>query len=140
MYVKSPKDFDDRYVFLWLFLTESFDLVNVNAKFRVQSDNLLFDLVFCCVIDTPQLFYVQRNKQPVVLVAKIVGGILVMVENNIADNMLNSFDETFKLKNVVHRPGTLQNVGFNTIQHKDFSCATDGDDKLFALEPAPLAC
>lgn len=40
IYVIPPSKSANRIRFLWLLLTESYGLVNANAKFLVQSDNL----------------------------------------------------------------------------------------------------
>lgn len=47
-------------------------------------------------------------------------------------------DGMVKRKDVAHGSDTLRLFGFSIIQHNDFICTTDEDEKLFAREPVSL--
>ena len=139
VYVIPPLVSEDRFRSVWLLLAASYGLVNANAKFQVQSDNLLLDLGMLRVTDIPQLFYAKSNGRLTILLAKIVDDILVTGEVAVFENVLRMFNEKFKFGTIVHGPGKLRYFGFNVIQYDDYTTVIDGDDKLSALEPPPLS-
>lgn len=137
VYVIPPRECTSKDVY-WLLLTAAYGLVNANAKWQSQSDQLFFDLGLeqCPVL--PQLFYIIKNGQLVLLAAKIVDDILVTGDTDMVDKFITGFNSKFKFGTVVHGPGNLRFFGLNLVQNEDYTCEINADDKLHALEPYPL--
>lgn len=134
VYVIPPRESECRFQYFWLLLIAQYGLLNDNAKFKVQSDDLLLDLGLLQVIDVLQLFYGMIEGQLAVFVAKILDDILIAGETNAIDQHQQAFNIKVKFGAVIQRPVKLHEFGFNIVLHDGFTCRIDGDNKLTALE------
>lgn len=64
-----------RSTHLWLLITAAYELVDANAKWQVQSDQVIFDLGLQQCNQIPQLLYLNHNAELVLVVAKVVDDI-----------------------------------------------------------------
>ena len=139
VYVRPPKESSMKSTHLWLLLTAAYGLVNANAKWQNQSDNVMLDLGLQQSSPIPQLFFKKEGGRLVLLVAKIVDDLKVAGEGNRAELFLEAFDKKFKFGNVNHGPGKLRFFGINTIQNTDHTIETDADDKMEAVVEYPFS-
>ena len=139
LYFRPSKESSMKSTHLWLLLTAAYGLVNANAKWKNQSDNLMLDLGLQQPSHIPQVFFKKENGKLVLLVAKIVDDLKVAGEGNRAQLFLEKFDEQFKFGNVNHGPGKLRFFGINTVQNTDHTIETDADDKMDAVTEYPFS-
>lgn len=130
VYVKSPRESSMRGTHLWLLLTASYGLVNANAKWQYQSDQVLEELGLTQSVHIPQLFYKIENGKLVFILAKIVDDIICAGIGNSAEIFLNKVNEHFKLGTIDCRKGEHRFFGINVTQHEYYSITTNADDKL----------
>lgn len=138
VFVVPPRECADRK-FYWLLLTATYGLVNANSKWQKQSDELLYSLNLQQVTAIPQLFYMTVDGSTVSIVAKIIDDMILAGVEEHANNFIKKFNSRFKLGKIIHGPGRLRFYGLNAIQHEEYSCSIDGDDKLNVLEPYLLS-
>lgn len=139
VYVRPPRESKMKGSHLWALLTAAYGLVNANAKWQNQSDQLMFDIGLVQSTHVPQLFFQNENGRLVLIVAKIVDDLKVAGEGDRAKLFLDKFDKKFKFGNVNHGPGKLRYFGINTIQNVDFTVETNADDKLDGVQEYPLS-
>lgn len=133
VYVCPPREICDRHHY-WLLLATTYGLVNTNANFQYQWDELFLDLGLRHLAAIPQLFYSVKNGSVVLIVIKIVDDLLITGETNVASKFIECFNRKFKLGTIVKAPGAMKFYGMSIIQLEDFSCTIDADDKLDAIE------
>ena len=133
VYVKPPRECGMKSTHMWLLLTAAHGLVNANAKWQVQSDELLFDLGLKQCQQVQQLFYRRKNGELVLIVAKIVDDIKVSGEVDFVVQFMKRFNSKFKFGTVASGPGRMRFFGINIEQAEDFTIHTEADEKLNAL-------
>ena len=138
VYVVPPRESKNRS-FYWLLLTAAYGLVNANAKWQVQSDNLLFTIGHYQLAYVLQLFYLHRDGRLVLLVVKTVDDILATSPDHEVDLFVSQFNHKFKHGTIAHGPGLFRFFGPNITQLQDYSCHIKGDDKLESLEGFPTS-
>lgn len=124
---------------LWMLTTGLYGLVNANAKWQNQSDQLMHDIGLTQSPHVPQLFYKKENGRLVLIVAKIVDHLKIAGEVNRSQKFIEQFDRRFKFGYVNHGPGKLRYLGINTVQNGDYTIETDADDKLNAAAEYPFS-
>ncbi len=129
VYVKPPRESSMRNTHLWLLLITAYGLVNSNAKWQNESDNVLLKMGLTQSINVPQLFYKKENGKLTLILAKVVDDIIAAGVGNSAIQALNEFDKTFKLGEIKSGPGKLRFFGINISQNEDRSIDADADDK-----------
>lgn len=139
VYVIPPVESQDRGKTLWLLLAAAYGLINSNAKWKMQSDELLFQLGFQTVPLMPQLLMKKKNGYISVLLEKIVNDILIASEPTDTKIIVTKIDGTFKLGTVASSPGPLKLFGLNIHPHEDLSISVDADEKLDNLELLPIS-
>lgn len=72
VYFIPPRESDDPGKSLWILITGSDGLVNLNAKYQVQSDESLIDLGFFKAPVVPQLFFILQDSLVLDIISKIV--------------------------------------------------------------------
>ena len=137
VYVVPRRECRDRR-FLWLLLAAAYGLVNANAKWQTQSDQLIQSLGLTQCPLVPQLFYKLSNGRLSLVVAKIVDDLMVTGEPGEVESFQSGFGKIFKLGTVCSGPGRLRFFGLSVIQAENYSTTVDGDDKLHALETHAL--
>lgn len=113
-------------------------MVNSNAKFQAQADDLLLSLGLSSVTVVTQLFHLKSSGQLVLLVSKVVDDLLITGVKSYVDDFLVKFDMKFQFGSIVRGPGILKFYGMKIIQNEDFSLSIHADDKLNSLECYPL--
>lgn len=134
VYVKPPVESRMRATHVWLLLTAAYGLVNANAKWQSKSDAVMLDLGLQQSKHIPQLFFKKKNEELVLVAAKVVNDLKASGKRDNAKDFLTAFDRKFKFGAVNHGPGHMRYFGIKTIQHEDFSIATNADDKLEAID------
>ena len=134
VYVKPPNESSMRRSHLWLLDTAAYGLVNSNAKWQLQSDELMFNLGLTQSKNIPQLFYKTENYELILIVAKVVDDLMITGKPDARTAFINNFDKKFKLGTVNQGPGSLRFFGINTIQNEDFYISTNADDKLESIQ------
>lgn len=76
VYVQPPRQSSHRYRYLWLLLTESYGLVNANAKRQQAIDTFPSTLKFYQALHGPQLFIQRKGGNVVAVAVKIVDDVL----------------------------------------------------------------
>ena len=132
-----PKECQERR-FLWVLLAAVYGLVNSNAKWQVQSDDVIRSIGLTQCIYIPQLFYKHRKKRLVLVVAKVVDELMIKGEKDEDDIFQRHFGEKFQLGHSATGPGTLQFFGLTVTQSPHMSSMISGDDNPDALEAYPL--
>lgn len=138
VYVRPPRESPAKTTHLWLLLTASHGLVNANAKWQNQSDELLLEYGLYQSRHVAQLFFKREAGKLVLVVTKIVYDLKVAGTGDRAKAFLDVFDSRFKLGTINSGPGKLRFFGINTVQHEDFTVATDADDKLESVSEYPI--
>ena len=138
VYVIPPYESRDRQ-FYWLLLTAAYGLVNANAKWQKQSDDCLRDLGFKQLLYVPQLFYIQRNNEPIVLAVKVVDDVLFAGETPVVNKIVQAIESRYQLRTVVRGPGRFLFFGLRIEQDENFDITVDADQKLDALEAFPIS-
>lgn len=139
VYVIPPRECRQRDV-LWLLLAAAYGLENANAKWQVKSDSALASLGLIQSSAIPQLFvHTDRNGNIDMIVIKMVDDILATGQDDVLKSFVTDFGGPFALGEIMHGPGQLRFFGLNIVQHEDFSCSIDGDEKLGKIEPYPLS-
>lgn len=123
---------------LWLLLTAAYGLVNANAKWQSQSDQVMFDLGLTQSVHVPQLFYRIENGRLVLIVAEIVDDLKGAGEGDRVKTFMAEFDRRFKFGDIMQGPGKLRFFGINTVQNGDLTIETDADDKIDAVVEYPF--
>lgn len=118
---------------LWLLLTAAYGLVNSNAKWQYQSDNVFLDFGLKQSKHMPHLFYQREGGELVLVVAKVVDDLKATCKEDRATAFLEMFDKKFKLGTTNHGPGNLRFFGINAVQHEDCTVETHADDKMNAV-------
>lgn len=138
VYVRLPRKSKDLRHY-WLLLTAVCGLVNLNAKFQTQADDLLLSLGLSCVTVVTQLFYLKSNGNLDLLVAKVVGDLLVTGVTSYVDDFLVNFNKKIQFGSIVRGSGIIKFYGITIVQNEDFSSSIHADDKLDSLECHPLS-
>lgn len=120
VYVVPPREFQDRFMSLWLLLAASYGLVNAKEKFQVQSEALLLKLGLLRLVDIPQLFYAKADGKLTILLAKIVDEILIIVHHDLVEYIIPRFDRKFKIGTVVHDHGPIRYFVLHILQSDNF--------------------
>lgn len=120
-------------------LAAAYGLVSSNAKFQTQADQFILEICLSHMNVTPQLFYLYRDKNLVLTVAKIVDGLIMTGLKSDVEMFLRRFDERFKLGTIVHGPGVLRFFGMTIEQFDDYASEIHADDKLNSIECFPLS-
>lgn len=139
VYVRPPKESKMKGSHLWVLLTAAYGLVNANAKWQNQSDQLMYEIGLQQSTHVPQLFFQKENGRLVLIVAKIVDDLKIAGEGERPKWFLEKFDKKFKFGDVNHGPGKLRYFGINTTQNSDFTVETDADDKLDGVKEYPIS-
>ena len=139
VYVRPPKESQMKSTHLWLLLTAAYGLVNANAKWQNQSDNVMLDIRLQQSSHVPQLFFEKENGRLVLIIAKIVDDLKIAGEDNCVQHFIEEFDKRFRFGDVKHGPGKLRFFGINTVQNSDFTIETDADDKLDSVTEYPFS-
>lgn len=119
VFVIPPIESEDRGSYVWLPLAAVYGLINSNAKWQVQSDQLLRKLNFIQVSVLPQLFYMMQDGEVVALLAKIVDDILISGEPSLVDSIIEKINSRFTLGTVVHGANVMRYFGLNIVQDED---------------------
>lgn len=106
IYLIPPSESSDRGRALWLLLFAAYGLVNANAKFQVQSDQMLISMGFNLVRLVPQLFKLRDGSGNFVsLLANVVDNNLLSGDPDLIDPLITSVHDRFKLGTITHGPG-----------------------------------
>ena len=108
VYVRPPKESQMKSTHLWLLLTAAYGLVNANAKWQNQSDNVMLDIGLQQSPHVPQLFFKTENGRIVLIVAKIVDDLKVAGGDKCVQHFVEEFDKTLKFGDVKHGTGKLR--------------------------------
>ena len=85
-YVRPPGESKMKSTHLWLPLTAAYGLVDANAKWQKQSDDVMFKLGLSWSNYISQLFYKSEAGKMVLVVAKIVGDLIgAAIGQNVSD-------------------------------------------------------
>lgn len=136
VYACSPIESNNRCN-LWLLLAAAYGLVNANAKFPSQADNLISSIGLSKNTVVPQLFYLRRDSRLVLVVAKVAYDLIFAGENSNVEDFITKFTAKFKIGTVFRGPGILKFYGMTIEQHDDFSIIIHPADKLDANECYP---
>lgn len=134
VYVIPPNESGMRATHRWLLLAAAYGLVNSNAKWQHRSDDQIMNklgLKQCKHIQ--QLFYLMKDGQLILLVAKLVDDIMATGRNDNGKKFLKAFGEQFELGSTRSGPGNLRFYGINVTQNENFKITTNADDKLNSL-------
>ncbi len=124
---------------LWLLLTAVYGLINSNAKWQVQSDELMCQLGLVQLTLIPQLFIKLDNGRLTMIAAKVVDDIILTGEESVTSKFIDDFNAKFKLGTIIRGPGKLRFFGLQVVQEKDLSICVDGNEKLNKIEPYPIS-
>lgn len=138
VYVRPPRESRDRRHY-WLLLAAAYGLVNANAKFQSQSNDLIRSIGLSHISLVPQLFHLVEKGELVLLVAKSVDDLLIAGVPESTKKFLSRFNSRFSFRTVVSGPGILKFYGLTIEQHEDFSSSIHADDKLNSIECFPLS-
>lgn len=138
VYVRPLRESPAKTTYLWLLLTASYGLVNANAKWQNQSDERLLEYGLYQSRQVTQLFFKREAGKLVLVLAKIVDDLKVAGTRDRAKAFLDVFDSRFKLGTINSGTGKLRFFGINTVQHEDFTVATDANDKLESVSEHPI--
>jgi len=133
-----PRECGDRSKY-WLLLTAAYGLVNANAKWQKQSDEVLRGNGFLQCVHVPQLFYSKKDNELCMLAVKVVDDILFAGDNKSVRKVVKSIESSYSLGTVVYGPGTFLFYGLIIAQDDDMSITIHGDEKLNALQSYPLS-
>lgn len=139
VYVVPPRESNHKN-FLWLLLTASYGLVNANAKWQEQSDELLLSsLGFTQLVYVPQLFYKCDSSGLTILAAvKIVDDVLIAGNKNDIADVITKVQRQYKLGTIIYGPGCFLYYGLQICQSSDFTISIHADDKLEQLQGYPI--
>lgn len=118
----------------WLLLSAAYGLVNANAKFQDQPDELILDLGLLHLAVIPQLFHLVKNGSAVLVVIQIVDDLLITGEKSIFSDFFECLNREFKVGTVFKATGAMKFYGMFINQFDDFSCNIDAEEKLDAIE------
>lgn len=138
VYVRPPRESRDRRHY-WLLLAAAYGLVNANAKFQSQADELIMALGLCHMPLIPQLFYLLKNGVIVLVVIKIVDDLLMTGEDASVNDFIERFNKKFELGTVVRGPGSFKFYGISMSQDEDLSSSVNADEKLNLIDSFPLS-
>ena len=93
VYVRPPKESQMKSTHVWILLTAAYGLVNENAKWQNQSDNVMLDIGLQQSSYVPQLFFKKENGRLVLIVAKNMDDLKVAGENNCVQHFMEEFDK-----------------------------------------------
>lgn len=130
VYVRQPRKSKMRSTNFWLLLTAPYGLINASAKWQQPSDKVMFDLGLKQWQQTPELFYLQRNKRLILVFAQIIEDLKVTGSDSSSDWLINKFNDTFKLGTIPSGPGRMRFFGINLEQADEFTVQTDAEEKL----------
>lgn len=107
--------------------------MNANAKYQAQAD-ALFRLLGLDKVPEICQFFIKRDCSGNVflIVIKIVEETLCSGSNEIVRQFATDFANVLTLGTVSHGSGRLMFSALNTIQHEDYTCTIEGDEKLSA--------
>lgn len=91
--------------FYWLLLSIAYGLVNPNAKWQKQIDKCLEHPGFQQLLYVPQLFYNQRNTDPVALLWRLFMMFLLTSETEAVNRIIQGIEAGYKLRTIVRGPG-----------------------------------
>lgn len=132
------KQSTDRGKVLWLLFAVSYVLMNANAKFQAQSDELVKFLGFTRpdIIFQPFLCRSDHGK-PTLILAKVVDGVMIAGDPK-SKNVISSVNNRFKLVTIAHGLGEMHYFGLKILQHGDMSIIMNRDEKLMSIKSYPL--
>lgn len=133
VYVRPPREFKDRRRY-WLLLAAVHGLVNSNATFQTQADDLLLSILLSCVTVVTQVFYLKSNGKLVLLVAAVVDDLLATDVTSYVDDSLVKLNKKFQFGSIVRGPGIIKFYGMKVVRDGDFSSTIHADDKLGPLD------
>lgn len=120
VYVIPPIESDDRNKCLWLFLTASYGLVNVNAEWLAISDQVICDIGLVATTILPQIFYLKNHNQSItVVLAKFAEDFFLCDKNETIVNVISAISNRFTLGKIVYGPGLIRYFGLNITQYDD---------------------
>lgn len=123
----------------WPLLLAAYGLVNANAKFQAQSDEVIMSLNTLHLVSIPQLSYSVQYGSVVLIVIKIVGDLLLTCENTLPIDFIEFFNRKLKMVTVFRAPAAMKFYGMSATQLDEFSSKIYADKKLDATESFPLS-
>jgi len=138
VYVVPPRECGDRSNY-WLLLTAAYGLVNANAKWQKQSDDVLRSFGFNQLVYVPQVFFAEDANNLTMLAVKVVDDILFAGIQSKVRNVIHEIKGSYSLGTVVYGPGTFLFFGLNISQDTDMSISVDADEKLNSYECYPIS-
>lgn len=115
---------------IWPLLTAAYGLVNVNAKWQVQSNKVFYDLGFNQCQKISQRFYFDSRDEIVLVVAKIVGDIKVARKSDRASKFISELNKKFELGTVWSGPDQMRFFGLNLKEADEFTISPDANNEL----------
>lgn len=110
-------------------------LINTNANFLTQSDELVEHIAFTQADVVFQFFLDCDNYEKLTMVlAKMVADVPISREPNSSENVIFSVTESLKLGTITYGSGQMSYFALNIVQHDDMGTVNDGDEKLTALK------
>lgn len=118
--VRLRRESEDRRHY-WLLLAALYGLVNSNAEFQTQTDEILLVLSLISATVVTQLFHFKSNGKLILLVARTVDVLLITGVTSYVDDFLVKFNKIFQFGSVVCDPGYLKFYGMKIV-HNDSFC------------------
>lgn len=134
VYVVPPPESSECCKSYWLLLTAAYLLVNATAKWQAYSDNLLYKLGLCQVIQVSQLFYLESKGKVCVIALRILDDDLLTEISSILKSKVSMIEGTYALGTVVFSSGTFLSFPLQVIQDEIFEIPIDADQKLESLK------
>lgn len=97
VHVRLLRESHDK-TFYWLVLVSAYELVNSNAKWNQQSDELMFKIGVQNLSVIPQLFHQMKNGRLVLIVIIIVDDLLITGPKDFMEQITNNFNESLNLE------------------------------------------
>ena len=134
VYVKPPRECTQK-AFYWLLHVATYGLVNTNSKWRWHSDNTFLDLGLKSVVHIPQLFYLRKDGNLQLIIAKVTDDIQDGGPENRRRLFVDQIAQRYQLGTVVHLPRTFKFYGLTIDQDNDYQITLSCEDKLQDLQP-----
>lgn len=99
----------------WLLLTATSGLVNVNAKWQNQSDDVMFDPGMTQPNYVRRQFYKKKSGKLLLVVARIVNDLKVAGVDDNGKSISMTSRKRFELGTESKEPGMLSFVGISTV-------------------------
>lgn len=116
---------------LWLLLTAASGLINANAKWQCQSDELLTQLGSILVCLMPHLFMPPSgvsSPQPPALLANVFDEMMITGPDIVVKNIISLLHDRFPLGTVTKGHALLHFFELNITQNDDNTVIIDDDD------------